>query len=116
MAGINKVSLGHIENARTETDNAAAHFGVMLKNCESISLNLVGGHGEEGVYQQKLAVFSQEWNRVLGEFLEDERKFVTFLGELRERLQQAHGLYQQNEFRNTEVIGELGKRLDELGG
>ncbi|MQA10966.1 MAG: hypothetical protein GEU98_20910 [Pseudonocardiaceae bacterium] len=116
MSRVSKVSPGHIDQARTAADNAATHFATMLKNCENLNIELTGGFGEEGIYHGRLSTFAEQWGLVFEEFIEDERKFATFLAELRDRLQQSHGLYLDTELRNTESFGELSKRLDELGG
>jgi hypothetical protein len=118
MSEANVVSIPHIEEVRRNAEEAEGHYAAMLKNCEAsrAGLKMSGGSGETGAYQHQLDIFVERWTGVLQEFLDDEQKFVTFLGQLNVAVGQAKSLYLENEQRNVDTLTEIGKRLDELGG
>lgn len=117
MSEIHKISPAHIDEARKAAEAAAEHFSIMLTNSERVvsGVRLVGGYGETGVYQGRLGSFAEQWSAVVAEFLEDERAFVAFLGQLHERLRQANQLYLDNEETAAGSLTEIGRQLDGQG-
>ncbi len=115
-----QVNLGLLEEARKAVEAAAGHYSAMLANCETVlsganAVELTGGHGETGAYQKQLNEFVTTWSGVLKAFLDDERKFVTFLGEVNERMIQSAGLYRQNELKIADSFTQIGNRIDGPG-
>jgi hypothetical protein len=71
-----------------------------------------GGHGKTGAYQGQLDDFNAAFNKVFGEFVEDEAKFVRFLEQVHVRMTDTANLYDQTEAQNAQRLTAIANELD----
>jgi len=103
-----------IRQAAAEVQAAHQHFAETRgKMAEAIpGEHLMGGYGKTGAYCANLNKFTHAFDDVLGQFLAEEDKFVQFLQNFHDRLQQAADSYTQNEAQTTQVFSNIARTLD----
>ncbi len=106
-----------IRAAAAKVDEACRHFEAQRKSLELVEIDreFVGGHGETGGYQSGLQRFTKAFNDELKLALDDEQKFVNFLVGFRDRINQAAGMHEATELRNTETLNKISGKFDEGG-
>jgi hypothetical protein len=113
-----EVDPAKLREAADLVGGAAAHFKERCFELYDIATEteggrrLGGGYGETGGYQESLLDFCWAFRSVLDEFLTDETKFYLFLEGFQLKIQQAAGMYETSELRNTEMLGNIARTLD----
>lgn len=112
------VSLTKLADAKSDYEQAAAHFGSLARDLERRvgALRergaLEGGHGMTGHYQARLSAFASVWLGMMDRFVTDEHKFAAFLQGFADRLHETHDLYNNLESRNSGLFDDVAKSLD----
>ncbi|WP_460398496.1 hypothetical protein [Actinophytocola sediminis] len=106
-----------MQEAKNAIDAGVAHYRAVAADFANMRMAMrdadafEGGYGLEGHFRDGLMAFGNAWMRKIGELIEDEWDFATFLEGFSTRLEGTNKLYQDLEMRNARMFDDIGKQL-----